>query len=648
MSFASPVPFVLNSPFAIVLGATNSCTMNGCSLDAYAGRALINTGGGWAALPSVPDLPLQTLILPQNVGFLSGNRFDHVARELSGTRVLVAGGWNPGDPFAEIHDLATDQSTIVAGSFANRAQATLTRLADGRLVLIGGRATNPVTNKPEDLTNVDIFDPATNTLASGGTLHDGRSQHTATLLPSGRILVAGGLQHDAETNTDPALQSAEICDPATHFCQLVPVSMNVARFGHSAVLLTDNSRVLLAGGLWAGLTAEVYDISAGSFTSTGPMVAWRSGHTATLLTMGPNAGKVLIAGGIGGDSQAVSLTETLRSRRRRDVHSHVAMRVARGNHTATVLDNGSILFAGGTPNWEGVNSHAVASIETYDPVARQFVSQGTMKVNRERHTATRMAGGAIVFAGGNSSSALTQRAIEVYDPATTTLAITTAGLPGGVIGQPYPGATLTASGGTGTGYTLTVVSGALPSGLLLWPNGVISGQPATGTQGPWTFTARVQDSASNTAYRTLIIAIDPLQITGPASLPAGLVGVAYPTTQTPGNRIRNPHLVDRIGKFPTRPDPEQRGRHLRDTDEPRLLRLHGARRRRDRAGRVQDVHHHRQRDARSRRRWSRVHRAAPVRHRGWPVVRRCGTSRSRLCAGAQRPRDAVSRHQSGR
>jgi len=534
LSLDSAVPFVLNAPFAVVLSATNSCTMNGCALDAYAGRALIDTGSGWGALPSVPDLPLQTLIMPQNVGFLSANRLDHVSGELPDNRVLIAGGWRPEDPFAEIHDLVTDQSTALAGSYANRAQATLTRLADGRLVIIGGRATNSVTNKPEDLASIDIFNPATNMFASGETLHDGRSQHTATLLLDGRILVAGGLRHDPVGNTDAALQSVEIYDPATGSCQLVPASMHVARFGHSAVLLADGGHVLLAGGLWAGLTAEVYDISAGSFTSTGPMVAWRSGPTATLLTVGPNAGKVLIAGGIGGDSRAVSLTELFDPAGGGTFSSHVAMRVARGNHTATVLDGGSIVFAGGTPNWEGVDSHAVASIEIYDPVAGQFRSQGTLKVNRERHTATRIGSGpstAIVFAGGNSSSALTARTIEVYSPATNALTITTAGLPEGVVGQPYPGARLTAAGGTGTGYTFTVVTGALPTGLLLWADGVISGVPATGTQGPWTFTVRVQDSASNTAYRTLIIAIDPLQITGPPTLPSGIVGVPYLATQ---------------------------------------------------------------------------------------------------------------------
>ena len=112
--------------------------------------------------------------------------------------------------------------------------------------------------------------------------------HTATLLPDGQVLIAGG-----ENASSPLLSSTEIYDPATQ--TFTPSgNMTMARSGHTATLLADG-RVLIVGGDSIG-SAEIYDPSTGSFTATGSLLMPRNGPNATLL----EDGKVLIIGGTAG------------------------------------------------------------------------------------------------------------------------------------------------------------------------------------------------------------------------------------------------------------------------------------------------------------------------------------------------------------
>jgi hypothetical protein len=120
-----------------------------------------------------------------------------------------------------------------------------------------------------------------------------RYNHTATLLPNGKVLIAGGTDGGATA-------SAELYDPITS--TYTPTgSMIAKRYDHRATLLP-NGKVLIAGGYDSTLpggadslaSAELYDPATGTFTATGSMSVERYSPTATLL---PN-GKVLIAGGV--------------------------------------------------------------------------------------------------------------------------------------------------------------------------------------------------------------------------------------------------------------------------------------------------------------------------------------------------------------
>ena len=148
--------------------------------------------------------------------------------------------------------------------------------------------------------SAELYDPASGTWTSTGNLNTARALHTATLLPSGMVLVAGG--HDGPTFAPSfeVLSSAELYDPASG-TWTVTGSLNTARYLHTATLLP-NGMVLVAAGYRFDFlaSAELYDPASGTWTLTGSLNTTRYLHTATLL---PN-GMVLVAAGFPPSSSA--------------------------------------------------------------------------------------------------------------------------------------------------------------------------------------------------------------------------------------------------------------------------------------------------------------------------------------------------------
>ncbi len=286
---------------------------------------------------------------------------------------------------------------------APRAYAAGGRPVEARLEARGARVELRVDAGGEAV----LVDPAWT--ATMQAMNVARSQHTATVLADGYVLVAGGY-NDVSTS----LTSAELCDPMSQTWALTVNAMNGARSGHTATLL-GNGQVLVAGGDTTG-SAELYDPLAQTWTVTSSaMNVSRSGHTATLLA----SGQVLVAGGGNAGSPALASAELYDPVAQTWTLTPSAMGTARTAHTATALGNGLVLMAGGT----GLTGTALGSAELYVTTG-WTPTLGAMSTARYGHTATLLATGKVLVAGGHGAAVTTLSSAEVYDPTAQTWAPT--------------------------------------------------------------------------------------------------------------------------------------------------------------------------------------------------------------------------------
>jgi hypothetical protein len=328
--------------------------------------------------------------------------------------VLVTGGFSNGFNCAALNTCfiqnaeqfgaASGSFAAVAGMIEPRSQHTATRLSDGRVLIVGGN------NSTGFLATTELFDPAAGVFKSSGSLAQGRRQHTATLLANGKVLVSGGFAIDSSGNK--SIAGAELYDPAAGTFSDAG-TMSTARTDHTASLLRDG-KVLIVGGnvpcaptvcgtvLSAFSTAELYDPGANLFSATGSMATARFQHTATVLP----SGLVVIAGGQTLDTVHAQyvLTSSIEIY---DPASGIfspggSLMAARASHTATLLGNGQILFTGGMD----ATGTPLKSAELYTPSAHASSAVSDMAVSRVLHTATALEDGEVVIIGGASGSAV--------------------------------------------------------------------------------------------------------------------------------------------------------------------------------------------------------------------------------------------------
>jgi serine/threonine protein kinase len=308
---------------------------------------------------------------------------------LSDGRVLVAGGTNvSGDiASAELYDPKTGTFTPTGDMTSPRDAHTATLLNDGRVLITGGY------DGDTHLTSAEIYDPKTGTFSPTGSMSAARVYHTATLLSDGRVLVAGG-STPSGTSDWTTLSSAEVYDPETGTFSPTG-SMTTARRLQTATLLPNGQVLVAGGGYKAGYlsSADLYDPKTNTFTSTGMLPDARQQQTATLLT----DGRVLVAGGE--NSAGALASAALYDPTDGTFTTTGAMATARYGHVAALLSDARVLVVGGCGG-----SAALSSAEVYDPKTSAFSPTGAMTSAREWFQATALPDGSVLLTGGWNGS----------------------------------------------------------------------------------------------------------------------------------------------------------------------------------------------------------------------------------------------------
>jgi len=318
-------------------------------------------------------------------------RSGHRAALLKDGRVLVVGGWTTRGPLksAELFNPRTGTWSTTGSMSLDRYATALARLRDGRVLADGGCISGCLATT----VTAELFDPTTGTWqATAGAMSSPRYYHSATLLQNGKVLVAGGC--DA-SGCETVTATAELYDPTTG--TFTPTgSLAVPRDYHTATLLP-NGTVLVAGGFgYTGAlnSAEVYDPTTGQWSTAGNMIDTRSYHAATSLP----GGNALVSGGVSANSELLATAE-IHNIATRTWSGAAPMLAGRQNHISVLLGTGKVLVAGGVGDMNETTV-SLAEAELYDPASNSWSTTGSLNTGRAEFTATVLGSGQVLAAGG--------------------------------------------------------------------------------------------------------------------------------------------------------------------------------------------------------------------------------------------------------
>ncbi|HTR60926.1 MAG TPA: DUF3443 family protein [Candidatus Binataceae bacterium] len=312
---------------------------NGAMVDLQDGRVLYTGGDQGAAATSnawIYDPNVQTWTL---IGQMTTARTLHTATVMNDGRVLIAGGL-PSDSVyptvsalasAEIFDPTTNSFTATGSMNTARAWQTATLLQSNSVLVAGGATQNIL---PQYLASGEVFNPSSGTwTAVSNQMSVKRAGHTATLLDTGEVIIAGTiLSGDPHGCGASPCTTTDLYDPTSNTFSPSAGGLNKARYDQAAVKMVDNT-VLVTGGCCDIISplqsAETFDETTSTWTTVASMQQPRSGQAAVLLT----DGQALIVGG----TTSSSSTEFYQQQSPLGSFVGVQLPAALGTVTATAL-----------------------------------------------------------------------------------------------------------------------------------------------------------------------------------------------------------------------------------------------------------------------------------------------------------------------
>ncbi|MDQ3098811.1 MAG: hypothetical protein M3Q44_03625 [bacterium] len=451
------------------------------------GKVLLAGGRTSTTATSTAELFDPTTVTAANVftattnNLTAGVRYGHRATLLPNGNVVISGGTNGTGPLssAEIYDDATGTWSSASIMVQKRSMFSLTLLPNGKILAVGGCiAGNCTAGSANRTSTAEIFDPLKNswTSTAGSLVLGVRSEHSASLLPSGKVVIHGGT-----TDGTTFLSTSEIYDPLTGTFTAGSVAQT-GRKDHDTISLANgklmtvdgwngttaysNAEILTidqqistanstnsqnpdlvkdslgniqavwqawrseglspgtSGGSWKVMTQEINNPSSGSITKqypTGTTSAWAAtGNLSTgkrnISTVLLPSGKVLASGGF--TTVSVSDAEIFDPQSGTWTATANNMAKAHSNHASYLLKNGKVIVAAGS----GTSSSAA---EIYDPTSNTWIAGPNLTTGRSEFVTSALNNGTIMIGSGVNGAGTVVTTSEIYNPTTNTWTFST-------------------------------------------------------------------------------------------------------------------------------------------------------------------------------------------------------------------------------
>jgi N-acetylneuraminic acid mutarotase len=320
--------------------------------------------------------------------------------------VMVAAAVLAAPAAAAVSDAWTSAAPPSQGRFSMQ-----TALLPSGKVLVAGGAASPSTYRK----SAESYDPASGVWAAAADMTTARAGGAAVVLANGKVLVAGGATSSSFLDN---LNTAEVYDPATNAWTPVMGTMSSARGNFPVAALLPGGKVLIAGGVDASnhavLTADLYDPATNTFTPAASMALKRQQAEFAPLP----GGRVLVAGGVDDSGTPLSSGEVYDAATNSWSPVANSMSNGRGTGAAATLPGGKVLIAGGST---GPTFAVIASTDIYDPSTNSFTPGAAMQSPRAAFVLTALADGRVLAAGGDlqgGGGPTVSSASELYDPRT--------------------------------------------------------------------------------------------------------------------------------------------------------------------------------------------------------------------------------------